>query len=148
MFLFCPWDHYKSQEKMETMSMQNLGGQTKSIMVFLKVAYWDVNNNYSYYTKLVVKEIQWLSLCSNLRLVKEIAWFLGVFGINTTSDISKFTKIQYHEPLQRRVIFGEFWNITSGLLIYPKYPKKPCCFQFIIQGKEILHLRNRRNFYI
>ena len=24
---------------METMSMQNLGGQTKSIMVFLKVAY-------------------------------------------------------------------------------------------------------------
>ena len=37
-FIF-PWDHCKSQEKMETMSMQNLGGQTKSIMVFLKVAY-------------------------------------------------------------------------------------------------------------
>ena len=30
------WDHSKSQEKLET--MQNLGGQTKSIMVFSKVA--------------------------------------------------------------------------------------------------------------
>ena len=54
-----PWDYCMSQEKMETMSMQTLGGQAKSIMVFLKVVYWDVNN--SYYTKLVVKEIQWLS---------------------------------------------------------------------------------------
>ena len=33
------WDHCKSQEKMETMLMQNFGGQAKSIMVFLKVAY-------------------------------------------------------------------------------------------------------------
>ena len=33
------WDHYKSQEKLETMLMQNLGGQTKSIMVFSEVAY-------------------------------------------------------------------------------------------------------------
>ena len=49
--LFCPpklcisivfissWDHCKSQEKMETTFMQNFGGQTKSIMVFLKVAH-------------------------------------------------------------------------------------------------------------
>ena len=34
------WDHCKSQEKLETMLMQNLGGQTKSIMVFSEVAYW------------------------------------------------------------------------------------------------------------
>ena len=33
------WDHCKSQEKLETMLMQNLGGQTKSIMVFSGVAY-------------------------------------------------------------------------------------------------------------
>ena len=33
------WDHCKSQEKLETMLMQNLGGQTKSIMVFFEVAY-------------------------------------------------------------------------------------------------------------
>ena len=37
-FIF-PWDHCKSQEKVETMFMQNFGGKTKSIMVFLKVAY-------------------------------------------------------------------------------------------------------------
>ena len=33
------WDHCKSQEKLETMLMQNFGGKTKSIMVFSKVAY-------------------------------------------------------------------------------------------------------------
>ena len=33
------WDHFKSQEKLQTMLMQNLGGQTKSIMVFFEVAY-------------------------------------------------------------------------------------------------------------
>ena len=33
------WGHFKSQEKLETMLMQNLEGQTKSIMVFSEVAY-------------------------------------------------------------------------------------------------------------
>ena len=33
------WDHCKSQEKLETMLMQNLGGQKKSILVFCEVAY-------------------------------------------------------------------------------------------------------------
>ena len=33
------WDYCKSQEKLETMLMQNVGGQTKSIMVFFEVAY-------------------------------------------------------------------------------------------------------------
>ena len=28
------WDHCKSQEKLETILMQNLGGETKNIMVF------------------------------------------------------------------------------------------------------------------
>ena len=32
-------DYFKSQEKLETMRMQNLGGQTESIMAFSKVAY-------------------------------------------------------------------------------------------------------------
>ena len=34
------WDHCKSQEKLETMLMQNLEGQAKSIKVFSKVAYY------------------------------------------------------------------------------------------------------------
>ena len=34
-----PSDHCNSQEKLETMLMQNLGEQTKSIMVFSEVAY-------------------------------------------------------------------------------------------------------------
>ena len=33
------WDDCKSQEKLETMLLQNLGAQTKSIMVFSEVAY-------------------------------------------------------------------------------------------------------------
>ena len=33
------WGGCKSQEKLETMFMQNLGRQTKSIMVFFQVAY-------------------------------------------------------------------------------------------------------------
>ena len=37
-FIFS-WAHCKSQEKLETMLMQNFEGQTKSIMVFLKVAF-------------------------------------------------------------------------------------------------------------
>ena len=32
-------DHCNSQEKLKTMLTQNLGGQTKSIMVFSEVAY-------------------------------------------------------------------------------------------------------------
>jgi len=38
-FIFSP-DHCKSQEQMKTMFMQNFGRKTKSILVFLKVAYW------------------------------------------------------------------------------------------------------------
>jgi len=37
-FIFS-WDHCKSQEKLETILMQNFGGQTKSIIVLLKVVY-------------------------------------------------------------------------------------------------------------
>ena len=33
------WDLQWSQEKTKTMLMQNLGGQTKSIMVFSELAY-------------------------------------------------------------------------------------------------------------
>ena len=33
------WDYPISQEKLKTMLMQNLGGQTKNIMVFSEVAY-------------------------------------------------------------------------------------------------------------
>ena len=39
------WDHRKSQEKIATMFMQNFGGQTKSIIVSLKVAYGMCNYN-------------------------------------------------------------------------------------------------------
>ena len=39
------WDHFKSQEKLQTMLMQNLGGQTKSIMVFFEVVYIFFCNN-------------------------------------------------------------------------------------------------------
>ena len=33
------WDHCKSQEKIKPMRMQNFGGQTTDIMVFLIVAH-------------------------------------------------------------------------------------------------------------
>ena len=34
------WDHCKSQEKLETMLMQNFGAQTKSIMAFSEMTYF------------------------------------------------------------------------------------------------------------
>ena len=40
------WDHYKSQEKLETMLMQNLGGQTKIIMVFSEMIISDNNDHF------------------------------------------------------------------------------------------------------
>ena len=46
------WDHCKSQEKLETMLMQNLGGQTKSIMVFSEVAYSTLCHKYISYLLL------------------------------------------------------------------------------------------------
>jgi len=36
------WDHSQSQVKLETVLMQNFRGQTNSIMVFLKVAYYKI----------------------------------------------------------------------------------------------------------
>ena len=50
----------------------------------------------------------WNTGCTwkQIGLVQIIAWFLGVFGINTASDISKFTKIS--RAVKWRVIFGEF----------------------------------------
>ena len=56
------------------------------------------------------------------------------FGINTASDISKFTKISQTAAAASDI---------SGVLKYhepvfiPNTPKKPCCFLFILQGKEI-----------
>ena len=37
------WRNCESQEKLKTMLMQNFGGATKSIMVFLKKAYYKLN---------------------------------------------------------------------------------------------------------
>ena len=50
------WDHCKSQEKLETMLMQNLGTQTKSIMVFSEVAYWKSGSSMSPNPPLPLKE--------------------------------------------------------------------------------------------
>ena len=66
-------------------------------------------------------------------LVLEIARFLGVFGINTASDISKFTKIS-----RATATVSDIW----GVLKYHEpvfIQKKPCCFRFILHGKEISH---------
>ena len=48
---------------------------------------------------------------------------MGLFGINTVSDISKFTKIS-----RAAAAASEIWRVL-----------KPCCFPFIPQGKEISH---------
>ena len=52
----------------------------------------------------------------NFGLVSVIAWFVVIFGINTTSDISKLLYVISRAV--RRVKFDN-WNITSG--IYAKY---------------------------
>ena len=68
--------------------------------------------------------------------VKEIARFLGVFGINTARDISKFTKITLAAAAA-----SDIWGVLKyhEPVFIPNTPKKPCYFLFIPQGKEILH---------
>ena len=53
---------------LETMSMQNLGGQTKSIMAFLKVAYCFEGKKGT--NKISIRYLQWplSSHCSSRRL--------------------------------------------------------------------------------
>ena len=46
-----------------------------------------------------------------------VAWFVVIFGINTTNDILKLLYVI--SRAFRRVKFKQFWNITSG--IYAKY---------------------------
>ena len=52
------WDHCKSQEKLETMLMQNLGEQRKSIMVFSRVVYSNGPN--------IVNRGEWLARAARL----------------------------------------------------------------------------------
>ena len=72
---------------------------------------------------------------SGMQFVQEIARFLGVFGINTASDISKFTKIS------RAAAASDIWGVLKyhKPVFIPNTPKKPCYFLFILQGKEISH---------
>ena len=46
-------NHFKSQEKLETMLMRNLGGQTKSIMVFSEVAYSEFPRSIRFHTTTI-----------------------------------------------------------------------------------------------
>ena len=66
-----------------------------------------------------------------------IARFLGVFGINTASDIQNSPK--YHEP---PAAASDIWGVLKYRepVFVPNTPKKPCYFLFILQGKEISHL--------
>ena len=65
-----------------------------------------------------------------------LARFLGVFGINTASDISKFIKIS-----RAAAAANGIWEVLKyhEPLFIPNTPKKPCYFLFILQGKEISH---------
>ena len=56
------WDRCKSQEKLETMRMQNLGEQTKSIMVFSKVAYGKPKVLYSGHIRSHSRTYSWIAL--------------------------------------------------------------------------------------
>ena len=70
-----------------------------------------------------------------LVLVWVIARLVVVFGNNTASDISK-----YHEPL-RRVIFGQFWNITSRYYFQiPRSTRAIICFYNIDRALRALSL--------
>ena len=64
--------------------------------------------------------------------VKEIARFLEVFGINTASDISKFTKIS-------RAAAAASFEIS-------RRNRAVSCLYYKV--KKFLTLRNRRNFYM
>ena len=63
---------------------------------------------------------------------------MGLFGINTVSDISKFTKIP--RPAAAAAA-SDIWRVLKyhELVFISNTPKKPCYFSFIPQGKEISH---------
>ena len=75
------WGHCKSREKLETMLMQNLGGQTKGIMVFSEVAY-------------AIRMYFWHVQCKGIIFNKYCLfwWCLGVFYARKTGF--KHSKIQ------------------------------------------------------
>ena len=62
------WDRCKSQEKLETMLMQNLGGQTKSIMVFSEVAYYSFSNGCTCPIFLMTEVLQTLQNAKTLAI--------------------------------------------------------------------------------
>ena len=151
-FIFS-WDHWKSQEKLETMLMQNLGGQTKSIMVFSEVAYSvhflqteDLKNgDYGVQTRVIfMQNIQFFhyqflrAAEAFVRLLQSIDWSRITLPQSTSSDWLiriwlntewRFAKINTNAPFaagKNRVIsLKSFIWESSRLLITVKtdFPK-------------------------
>ena len=61
---------------------------------------------------------------------------MALFGINTVSDISKFTKIS-----RAAAAASDIWRVLKyhERVFISNTPKKPCYVSFIPQGKEISH---------
>ena len=80
--------------------------------------------------------------CKSSLFVWEVAWFLGMFGLNTAGDISKFTKISRAAKL--RVKSWKFWNITSRHL--SQIPETVLIFAFTT--RNVQQCNGKCNFYM
>ena len=91
------WDHSKSQEKLETMLMQNLAGQTKSIMVFSEVAYFRYSLIASDVTAaiLVERTIEEKSF-GNLILLLCKSWATFFYCFGTNMAVLSWVKTCFH----------------------------------------------------
>ena len=70
-----------------------------------------------------------------MKLVQEIARFLGIFGVNTASDISKFTKIS-----RAAAAASDFWEVLKyhELVFIPNYAEETVLF--------LVYTTRQRNF--
>ena len=59
------WDHCRSEEKLETMLLQNIGGANKEFMVFSEVAYFCLRSVFTFIFQDHIKAALF-SVCCNL----------------------------------------------------------------------------------
>ena len=99
------------------------------LCLFLCPFFW-IRSKYIFFSSVIS--------CSSIQLhVWVIAWFVVIFGINTTSDISKLFYI-ISRPVRRVKFWGNFE--ISRVLFMPYITYNSCFYLFILLPGKFSHL--------